>query len=335
MVKSYYQLGSVEQTRELFPSHSRPDRKTISRLVSKFETYGSVLDLPRSGRKKDVDTPDVETKILESVIKGPTSSIRERASELDLSKSELKRILSNMDFHAYRPSLLEKLTGAQKDARLTACDAFRQKADSDKSFLQNLWFSDECRFSLDRVVNKQNCVFYALENPHYSIPVSHTKKSTHVWCALSTHGIIGPYFFREFVTSKSYTEMLLSYFLPETVKFHSEINFFFQQDGAPAHTAKTTKELLDQLLPEQWIGLGGPLSWPPRSPDLTPPDFFLWGYVKSKVYMDDPSTVEDLEENITSAIEAILAEMCKKTVFSVPKRMGQCISSLGETVHGR
>jgi len=28
---------------------------------------------------------------------------------------------------------------------------------------------------------------------------------------------------------------------------------------------------------DYWIGQGGPMAWPPRSPDLIPMDFFLWG----------------------------------------------------------
>jgi hypothetical protein len=49
--------------------------------------------------------------------------------------------------------------------------------------------------------------------------------------------------------------------------------------------------------------------------------------------MDDPKCVDDLEGNITAASKASPAEMFKKTVFSVPGWMGQCISNLGETVH--
>ena len=36
--------------------------------------------------------------------------------------------------------------------------------------------------------------------------------------------------------------------------------------------------------PGLWIGKGGPVAWPPRSPDLTLLDFFLWGHIKSLVY---------------------------------------------------
>ena len=58
----------------------------------------------------------------------------------------------------------------------------------------------------------------------------------------------------------------------------------------------------------------GDLDWPPRSPDLTPPDFFLWGYLKSRVYVNKPRTVEELKDNIREEIAAIPAEMLAKTM---------------------
>ena len=39
---------------------------------------------------------------------------------------------------------------------------------------------------------------------------------------------------------------------------------------------------------------------PPRSPDLTPCDYFLWGHLKSKVYLTPPQDVEELRERITN-----------------------------------
>jgi len=45
--------------------------------------------------------------------------------------------------------------------------------------------------------------------------------------------------------------------------------------------------LLRERFGEQFISRLGPVNWPPISYDITPLDFFLWGYVKSKVYMDN------------------------------------------------
>ena len=52
----------------------------------------------------------------------------------------------------------------------------------------------------------------------------------------------------------------------------------YQQDGAPPHFANTDRTFLDQLFHARWIGRESPyIIWPPRSPDLTPPDFFPCG----------------------------------------------------------
>ena len=69
----------------------------------------------------------------------------------------------------------------------------------------------------------------------------------------------------------------------------------------------------------------GDLDWPPRTPDWTPPDFFLWGYLKSKVYVNKPRTVEELKDNIREEIEAIPAEMLENAA----KRAQNAINARG------
>ena len=68
-------------------------------------------------------------------------------------------------------------------------------------------------------------------------------------------------------------------------------NLWFQQDGATPHTARETMAILRAAFPGRLISRFGDVPWPPRSPDLTPPDFFLWGYLKGKVYINMPNTL--------------------------------------------
>ena len=56
-------------------------------------------------------------------------------------------------------------------------------------------------------------------------------------------------------------------------------NCYFQQDGAPAHYTRKVRDYLNQLFLGRWIGCRDPLEWAARSPDLTPCDFFLWGFL--------------------------------------------------------
>ncbi|KAG8249663.1 hypothetical protein J6590_015160 [Homalodisca vitripennis] len=50
----------------------------------------------------------------------------------------------------------------------------------------------------------------------------------------------------------------------------------------------------DQTYGKRWIGRGEPVSWPPRSPDLNPISFFLWGHLKALIYERPVNTKDDL-----------------------------------------
>ena len=46
--------------------------------------------------------------------------------------------------------------------------------------------------------------------------------------------------------------------------------------------------------------------WPPRSPDITPCDFFLWRYVKERVYVPPlPADLDELTNRITPAVSSV------------------------------
>ena len=70
--------------------------------------------------------------------------------------------------------------------------------------------------------------------------------------------------------------------------------------------------LLKENFHEQIILRNGPVNWPPRSCDLTPLDYFLWGYVKSLVHVDKPQSIDALEVNITRVINGIPADMLER-----------------------
>ena len=63
--------------------------------------------------------------------------------------------------------------------------------------------------------------------------------------------------------------------------------------------------------------LTSPVGWPPRSCDLTPLDYFLWGYVKATVYANKPATIDELRTNIKREIAAVSANLCLKIIKNV------------------
>ncbi len=96
------------------------------------------------------------------------------------------------------------------------------------------------------------------------------------------------------MTSERYCEILDDIVLPtlNNVRYNQ---YFYQQDGASVHWANSVRTKLDENLTNRWIGRSGPIAWPPRSPDLTINDFWLWGYLRDTVYRDPrPNTLEEL-----------------------------------------
>jgi len=65
---------------------------------------------------------------------------------------------------------------------------------------------------------------------------------------------------------------------------------------------------LDATFRKRWIGRDGPTLWPPRSSDITPLDFFLWGYVKDKVFSTPVPGITNLKARITDAFGTKKAE---------------------------
>ena len=70
--------------------------------------------------------------------------------------------------------------------------------------------------------------------------------------------------------------------------------------------------------------------WPPRSPDPTPADFFLWGLLKSKVYKNTPRTIEQLKDAIRQETEAVNVDTLGIVLQNLEKRIQVCLDVKGD-----
>ncbi|GFU77311.1 uncharacterized protein TNCV_511521 [Trichonephila clavipes] len=68
--------------------------------------------------------------------------------------------------------------------------------------------------------------------------------------------------------------------------------------------------------------------WPPRFPDLTPADFWLWGYLKSRVYLSGPSSLSELKDAIRREISSIHPDMFHSAVAGFVTRL-KCLLPCG------
>lgn len=186
-----------------------------------------------------------------------------------------------------------------------------------------MWMAQCCR---------HNCHIWGTEKPDMILNKNQNAPKITIWGGMSKDGLIGPYFFRENITGENYKNMLESFLVPY-LKSHRKLrSSYFQQDGAAPHFALIVRDFLNRHFSQKWIGRGGALHWPARSPDLTPLDFFLWGYLKNNVYRHRPDNLQQLEEIIQQEFSKVSNHMCQNAMDAFINRLVKCIDIDGKQV---
>ena len=151
-------------------------------------------------------------------------------------------------------------------------------------------------------------IVWSSENPRViSEKQMHSQRVT-IWCGFWAGGIIGPYFFENeadqaVTVNDRYRDMITQFFLPKLDDINVA-NMWFQ-DATCYTIIHKTIQLLHETFPGHVLSRFDDQNWPPRSYDLTPLDFFLWGYLKSKVYVNNSTTICALQEEIKHCINEI------------------------------
>jgi hypothetical protein len=343
LVKLYFKNGeSLEQTiRSYGTAHQikdkahLPDRHTISSLISKFEEFGTVHDLPRTGRKKDDKLREIVAIKSAETLLCSSSSI---ATSGGISQSSAWRILRNeFNLYPYKIVVGQVLTLRSKEERLAFCKQFLSNFKADETILNNIWWSDEITFPVHAIPNRQNCRFWTEQKcdvPIIEMPTF--SRSITVFAAFNNRHILQPYFFEEngspvTVNGERYREMIQQHLVPQLKQKRCFSKAVFQQDGAPPHTAAETKILLSSIFSDnRVISKAFPMAWPAYSPDMTPCDFWLWNYVKTQVYADpQPTNLIDLKAKIKLVFKNIDVNILPSVIFDIIKRMTVCVNVNG------
>ncbi|CAK9801230.1 Transposable element Tc3 transposase [Anthophora plagiata] len=340
IIQTYYENGrslinTYRKLRNYFGVNNRPNQSSIQRLVKKFEETGSVVDKPKSGRPKTVRTNENIAAVCESVKNEPTTSISRRSQELGISYGSVWRIL-HADLHlpAYRIQLTQELKEMDHLQRRNFASWIIEQRATDPLFSTNILFSGEARFTMDGVVSKENCVIWGNENPRVIREKSLCTENVAVWCAFWANGIIGPFFFEDnagntVTTRAEHYQSMLSDFLWPELNCIDVSDVYFQQDDVTCDTTRENVQLLRSKFGQRVISCNADINWPPRSCDLTPLDFFLWGYLKSRVYSVKPETRNDLKDNLRVAIREITLATCRKVVENFDSRIDICSRNRG------
>ena len=240
----------------------------------------------------------------------PTLSIRKIASATNILTTLVYHILHG-DFHLkpYKLHEWHKLEPQDYPKRLEFAHWFL-KLPEDTKF--HFICSDEAYFYLSLPLNKQNNRIWSDSQPYCGIEMPLHDEKVLVWCAISADRVFGPYFFENTVKKENYLEMIQTFFWPKILRTSNYQKYYFQQDGATPHTADKVQNWLTRKFSDKFLNKK---MWPPRSPDLNPCDYYLWGHLKSVVYNPLPKTLDDLKQNITRDIKKISKKYFKFSFF--------------------
>ncbi len=135
------------------------------------------------------------------------------------------------------------------------------------------------------------------------------------WCWSTVFFTVSP------VNTAIYQEILEHVMLPSAYKLYGDADFIFQQDMAPAHTAKCTKS---------WFNDHGVtvLDWPANSADLNPIEN-LWSIIKRKMRDTRPHNADDLKAAIKATWASITPEQCHMLIVSMPRCIDAVIHAKG------
>lgn len=325
---------TAERFHQVFPHRPRPSPQGLLKMFRKFRATGSVFNRPKPGRPRSATNEEKEIMVIASVYNKSQQSLKEIANETGGSVTSTWRILRRHKFHPYGMKLTQELSEDDYLKRLDFCEFMEQRIREPK-FLENVCFSDESTFHLNGYVNRHNFRYWCEANPN-EYREAHTQRplKENVWAGILKNEIIGPFFIDGNLDGNKYILLLNNHIVPAMKASAARQNIpwdsvIFQQDGAPAHYSRLVRLYLNLVFPNRWIGRLGPMLWPPRSPDLTPLDFFLWGYLKDKVFRTDPADLQEMRDRIAENCLIPDQEMFSRVRKSIEERILLCMHENG------
>ena len=316
-----------------FLAARHPSADTITRAVRRLKDTGSILSRPRSGRLLRSSATVMPDEVLAYALAHPHSSTFEISMQCGLTRQRVWQILHAEGAHPYHVKPLQALLPQDSERRFDFCNWAMNMIENNSNFLSNILWTDEAKFQRTGLVNRHNSHYWALENPSWGDSVRHQLRwSINVWCGIWKNRLVGPVFYEGTLTGQRYLQLLqdnIPEFL-EDIPLAELCTIWFQHDGAAPHKIASVQRFLQDCFGKRIIGYGGTTEWPPRSPDLSPLDFFLWGYIKCQVYATTPTNLLDIQQRISDACNNVTASMLMNVHEEMLSRLQMCIVTTGE-----
>ncbi|GFX49148.1 uncharacterized protein TNCV_5041421 [Trichonephila clavipes] len=286
LVKLFYQndnfaIVALRKFRTLKGLRKGPlTAKNLRLMVTKFEETGSLN--VRSGRGEKPVSAEAIEKIALQVEEDKSSnvlastSVRRVAEALDLPRSTVQKIMRNiLRYYPYKLQFVQELLPHDFETRHLFSLQFLARLEVDPEWPWNILWTDEAHFHLDGAGGPVTCS----------------------------------------ITGQRYASVLRNKIIPDLQAHQCLSRIIFMQDGAPPHITRCVTDVLkhhfteERVISRQFRHL-----WPPRSSDLNPCDFWLWGHLKQLISCDQPKTLPDLKDSISRHVLNISQNTLRSTV---------------------
>lgn len=318
--------AAVDEYRRRYPLRRTPNRAVFTNVFCALRECGTLPSVHVSSERRSIQTVEEQEEIVSMVQRSPTTSTRRIASRLRVPQSRVWRTLHYDGLYPFHHQPVQHLHPGDDAHRLQFCHWLSHN----RELLPYILFTDEATFTRNGINNTRNCHNWAQDNPHATVQKNfQTRFSVNVWCGIINDMLIGPAIVEDRMTGDSYLHFLQND-LPEQledVPLETRRHMYLQHDGSPIHYTRMVTQHLNNTYPNRWIGRGSLIHWPARSPDLTPLDFCLWGWLKGEVYRTKVDTCADLVARINNACVRIKDRRheLRRTTRSTLQRVDKCI----------
>jgi len=184
-------------------------------------------------------------------------------------------------------------------------------------------------------VNSKNNIFWGSTPPEHCLQRPLHSVKCIAWVAISKHGIIGPFWFEDdnersvIINTERYV-LVLGKFWTALGRRRRVVRVlqWFQQDGATPTPQTNHWHGYSSVSLTDWSAAGVTRSGR-RIHRTRHPRFLYVGYLKDRVYGNNPQTLPDLKAAITAAIRAIPREECGRVIENFARQTQMCLQRRG------
>lgn len=301
---------------------------------NKRSSCPKVLQPKKSGRKSSLTERKTEA-LKELILTENPSTQSEIGRRLKVSQQVISYNIKKLGFRRLKKCPVHYLSPAAVTKRYRRSWPLynRLKCEKWTKFIT----CDEAMFYPKSCAEKSTHQYVSEEKGHKDLTPLNSekmKKGIMVWIAISSKGISKPYFIDQGakINAKYYiSKVLRPFFSKYAKKWYPDNIFTFHHDSAPSHTAKSTQKWLK----DNNITYIKPSEWPPFSPDAAPLDFFFWGYLKSKVYKNETSSIDALKKAIYKEVKKIPQNFVNRALREWPRRLRLIYYCKGQNIEHR